>query len=129
MKDVVEEEMRSQTHKCNTKQGVWEFVRAIREIDAERGIEGFGGVVVFGEVWERIARREGGEEGRALVLMVGWESLEAHLVGFFPFPFLSFLLPLFPFLFNFGWGEREEGKEESKSSTQNNTEHHNKHNP
>ncbi|KAB8299210.1 hypothetical protein EYC80_001305 [Monilinia laxa] len=60
-------------------QGTRKFIKAIREIDAERGIQGFRGVVVFGEVWERIARREGGEEGRAVVLMLGWESLEAHL--------------------------------------------------
>ncbi|RAL66900.1 hypothetical protein DID88_007682 [Monilinia fructigena] len=75
-------------------QGTRKFIKAIREIDAERGIEGFGGVVVFGEVWERIARREGGEEGRApftktqdftditKYLMQGTSAVEMFHVGF-----------------------------------------------
>ncbi|QSZ29213.1 hypothetical protein DSL72_003724 [Monilinia vaccinii-corymbosi] len=66
-------------------EGTKKFITAMRKIEAQKGIVGFGGVIEYREVIEKIAmQNEGGEvkeeaKGRAMVLVVGWESKEVHM--------------------------------------------------
>ncbi|KAK6603164.1 hypothetical protein H4I96_05932 [Botrytis cinerea] len=64
---------------------VWcieKFKSAMHKLHAEKKIAGFLGVIDSGEVIEKIAKNKEAKEeekGRALVIMIGWESKEAHL--------------------------------------------------
>ncbi|KAF7952787.1 hypothetical protein EAE96_006013 [Botrytis aclada] len=63
-------------------EGVENFKAAIRELHAEKKIAGFLGVIDSGAVSEKIAKNKEAmeeEKGSALVLMLGWESKEAHM--------------------------------------------------
>ncbi|KAI9642241.1 hypothetical protein NHQ30_009043 [Ciborinia camelliae] len=54
----------------------------MHKLHSEEKIAGFLGVIDYGEVVEKIAKnKEAGEEekGKAVVLMLGWESREAHM--------------------------------------------------
>lgn len=46
------------------------------KVDAEK-LAGYQGGAI-GKVDEEISKEEGGEKGPALMLVVGWDSLEAH---------------------------------------------------
>ncbi|TEY42761.1 hypothetical protein BOTCAL_0383g00010 [Botryotinia calthae] len=63
-------------------EGVEKFKSAMHKLHAEKKIAGFLGVIDSGEVIEKIAKNKEAKEeekGRALVLMIGWESKEAHM--------------------------------------------------
>ncbi|KAF7887796.1 hypothetical protein EAF00_010090 [Botryotinia globosa] len=63
-------------------EGVETFKTAIRKLHSEEKIAGFLGVIDSGEVIEKIAKKKEAmeeEKGRALILMLGWETKEAHM--------------------------------------------------
>ncbi|KAK6604388.1 hypothetical protein H4I95_06291 [Botrytis cinerea] len=63
-------------------EGIEKFKSAMHKLHAEKKIAGFLGVIDSGEVIEKIAKNKEAKEeekGRALVIMIGWESKEAHL--------------------------------------------------
>lgn len=69
----------------------------MHKLHAEKKIAGFLGVIDSGEVIEKIAKNKEAKEeekGRALVIMIGWESKEAHLVSVYLLFYCFFPLDL-----------------------------------